>query len=79
MPRVAIKKKDYMIADFTKWVVGEMHTRGLRQEDMGQLLGISQQAFAKRVKTKRFNVGEAMVLFHEFDTPVEKIGQLLKY
>lgn len=79
MPRVARKKREYTASDFVKWLEGEMWDRGIKQEDMGQLLGISQQAFSKRVEKRQFDVKEIMLIFHEFDTPPEKIGQLLKY
>ena len=29
MPRVAIKKKEYMVADLPGWIVGRMHTMKL--------------------------------------------------
>lgn len=79
MPRVALKKREYTAADFIKWLESEMWDRGIKQEDMGNLLGISQQAFSKRVEKRQFDVKEIMLIFHEFDTPPEKIGQLLKY
>lgn len=79
MPRVALKKREYQALDFIKWLESEMWDRGIKQEDMGNLLGISQQAFSKRVEKRQFDVKEIMLIFHEFDTPPEKIGQLLKY
>ena len=79
MPRVALKKREYMAVDFTKWLLGEMWERGISQEEMGGLLGITQQAFSGRMKTHKFDIKEAMLIFHEFDTPPDKIVQLFKY
>ncbi|MCM1192920.1 MAG: hypothetical protein NC123_15570 [Butyrivibrio sp.] len=79
MPRVPLKKKEYMAADFAKWLIGEMRSRGLTQADMGELLGITQQAFNSRLTTHKFDIKEAIIIFHEWDTPPEKISQLLKY
>lgn len=79
MPRVALKKSEYMLADFSKWLKGEMWARNISQEEMGNILGISQQAFSNRLMNKKFDIREIMLIFHEFDTPSEKIVQLLKY
>lgn len=79
MPRVTLKKREYAEKDFIKWLKSEMEDRGIKQEDMGKLLGISQQAFSARVKKRQFNIKEVMIIFHEFDTPTDEIGHLLKY
>lgn len=79
MPRVALKKREYAENDFFKWLKNEMWDRGLKQEDMGNLLGISQQAFSDRAKKHQLDIKEVMLIFHEFDTPPDKIGHLLRY
>lgn len=58
MPRVAIKKKDYMIKDLAGWVAGKMHSCGLKQEDVARELGISQQAFSSRLNPKKYRSGQ---------------------
>lgn len=31
MPRITAKKKDYMVADLSKWIAGQMYLLGLKQ------------------------------------------------
>lgn len=81
MPRVAIKKKDYMITDLQSWIIGRMYTKGLKQKDLAELLGITPQAFSARLhKDKRgaskdvFTYGELLTLFKALEaTDEEKI------
>lgn len=59
MPRVAIKKKDYMIKDLAGWIDGRMHSLGLSQEDVARELGITQAALSARLNPKRYESGIA--------------------
>ncbi len=58
MPRVAIKKKDYMIRDLPGWITGRMHSKGIKQEYVARELGISQQAFSAKINPKKYASGE---------------------
>lgn len=50
MPRVTIKKKEYMISDLSQWIAGRMYAKKLRQQDMAETIGITQSAFCQRMK-----------------------------
>lgn len=78
MPRVAIKKKEYMTSDFVKWLVGEMRARNLKQKDMGAILGIKQNAFSKRLESGFFTYKDLITIFKKFETPEEEIVRLMK-
>lgn len=84
MPRVAINRKKYMIKDFTGWVLQKMKMNGIRQEDVGKILGIAQNSFSERVKKCRkegkniFTYEEAIVLLKEFEATDEEILRLMK-
>ena len=48
MPRVTIKKKEYKVSDFSKWIVGKMYEQGLTQADLAKMIGITQPSFCNR-------------------------------
>lgn len=80
MPRVVIKKKDYMIADLPGWIIGKMHIKQMRQADMAAELNISQQAFSARLKSAgkdphdTFSYGDMLTIFKVLEaTDEEKI------
>lgn len=78
MPRVSIKKKDYKVTDFKRWLIGEMGVRGIRQKDIGEWLGISQPAVCNKMKNGEFSLKELITIFEKFGTSEEQIGKLLK-
>ena len=84
MPRVAIKKKEYMIKDFTGWVIQKMKMNGLRQQDIADILGIAQGSFSTRVKKciktgqNIFSYEEAIILLKAFEATDEEILRLMK-
>jgi predicted transcriptional regulator len=84
MPRVAIKKKEYMVADLPGWIVGRMHTMKLRQEDVAKELNITPQAFSKRLqKDDRgrpkdvFRYGDLLTIFKVLEATDEEKLRLL--
>lgn len=84
MPRVSINRKTYMLRDLAEFIEGRMSTKHLRQEDVGQWLGINQQSVSRRLKqakegnNKAFNVGELIILFKNLDATEEEILRLTK-
>lgn len=78
MPRVSIKKTDYMVKDFCKWLVGEMRSEGINQAEVAEWLGISQQAISLKIKNGNFSFKELVIVFKNLNTSPEQIGHLLK-
>jgi predicted transcriptional regulator len=78
MPRVHINKKKYMISDFRVWVIGKMNVLGKSQADMGNLLGISQPAFGKRLRTSNFDYSQIITIFKELQATDEEIVKFMK-
>ena len=78
MPRVRIKKKDYIITDFRKWLVGEMAVQGIRQKDVAEWPGVSQPAVSNKIKNGEFTLKELLTIFERFQVTEEQIGKLLK-
>ncbi len=86
MPRVAIKKKDYKILDLIGWVTHQMKMLGLRQSDVAEALGISQQRVSvmlkipkkgERIPVDVFTYGDLLTLCELFGVSDEEKQKLL--
>lgn len=78
MPRVTIKKKDYMISDLSQWIVGRMYVMKVRQREMADLLDITQPAFSKKLKINYFTYGELLSILKKLEATDEEILRLMK-
>lgn len=80
MPRVTLKKKEYMIADLPGWIAGRMHRKKLRQEDVAKTIGIKQPSFSERLSKGGdvFSYGDLLTLFEELDATDEEILRLMR-
>ena len=78
MPRVTIKKKEYMISDLSQWIVGRMYAMEIRQRDMAELLGITQPAFCNKLKINYFTYGELLSILKTLEATDEEILRLMK-
>lgn len=78
MPRITAKKKDYKLTDFRKWLVGELNVQEIKQAEIAELFGITQQAVSHKIKTGNFTLKELFILFEKLQTSEEEIGKLLK-
>lgn len=78
MPRVAIKKKEYMISDLSQWIVGQMYAKHIRQEEMAGMIGINQSSFSKRLKQGKFSYGDLLSILKHLEATDEEILRLMK-
>ena len=80
MPRVAINKRKYMIADLPGWIAGRMRRKRMRQVDLAKQLDISQPALSARLLNENdvFTYGDLLILFKELDATDEEILRLMK-
>lgn len=78
MPRVAIKKKDYLLSDFSEWVIGRMKTLGYTQEQMGAKLGIGQSTFSEKVRQKKFTLADVITILQVLGASETEIVRLMK-
>lgn len=77
MPRIHQKKKEYKEKDFAVWVLGEMKLKGISQDEMAAEMNVSQPTFSRKAKSGEFTYKEIIILFQKFETPEEKITQLM--
>ena len=78
MSRVAIKKKEYKVSDFSKWIAGKMYELGLTQADMAEMMGISQPAFSNRMKKGLFYYADMLTLLNKLNATDSEILLLMK-
>lgn len=78
IPRVHINKKKYLLQDFTEWIIGRMRSLEKNQTDMGKLLGISQTAFGKRLKSANFDYPQILDILKELQATDEEILRFMK-
>lgn len=78
MPRVAIKKKEYMVKDLCEWIAGRMRTMHLKQADMGEMIGISQPAFKNRLDKGLFSYAELVTILNKLNATDEEILRIMK-
>ena len=78
MPRIKAKKREYAVKDFRLWLKAEMVMKEVRQEDLAKWLSMSQPSVSYKISNCAFDLKELLIIFEKLDTPVDKIGQLLK-
>lgn len=78
MPRVGIKKKDYLLSDFSEWVIGRMNILGYTQKEMGQKIGIGQSSFSEKLRNKKFTLADVITILQVLDASENEIVRLMK-
>lgn len=78
MPRVSINRKRYMANDFSEWIIGRMHSLNMKQKDLGQSLGISQQAVCQMLKSGRFEYQQIITIIKVLHATDEEILRFMK-
>lgn len=78
MPRVAINRKKYMVTDLIKWIVGQMHVMNIKQEEMGEVIGVNQSGFSKRLGKGKFTYVELISILKHLKATDEEILRLMK-
>ncbi|MCI9095505.1 MAG: hypothetical protein HFI95_04725 [Lachnospiraceae bacterium] len=78
MPRVSINKKKYLKTDLREWIIGRMKSLNLTQEDMSQMMNITQQAFGYRLREGNFKSDQLYVIFNRLQATDEEILRLMK-
>ena len=78
MPRVAIKWKQYKMADLSKWIHIRMKESGIRQWQMGEALNITQSAFSYKLRENMFTYKDLLVIFKMLGATDEEILKIMK-
>lgn len=78
MPRVYITKQQKLNNRLVMLIYGTMKIKRVTQTQMAKQLGISQQAFAKKLKNCQFTFADITTIFEVLDTPDEDILSVMR-
>lgn len=78
MPRVSIKKKDYLLQDLGDWIRNKLRRQKRSQQSLAEVLGISQPALYQRLEKGRFDYSELIEIFKELDATDEEILKFMR-
>ena len=78
MPRVAIKKKDYMKSDFSASIIGKLRKRKMTQSQLGKALGVTQGAVSIKLNQDSYSMDDLMIIFDVLEYTDEEILRFLR-
>ena len=66
MARVYVTKTDRQRDRLVAYVISELKVRGLRQQDLANYMGISQQALSQKIRRKSFHFEDYVQIVNYF-------------
>ena len=78
MPRVYITKQQQMNNRLVSLIYGTMKVQHVTQRQMADKLGISQQAYAKKLKNSQFTFVDLVTIFEVLDMQDEEILSVMR-
>lgn len=78
MPRVYITKQQQMNNRLVSLIYGTMKVQHVTQRQMADKLGISQQAYAKKLKKCQFTFVDLVTIFEVLDMQDEEILSVMR-
>ena len=78
MPKVFISKQDKLNNKLVSLIYGNMKVKKIPQREMADRLGISQPAFAKKLKNCQFTHADLATIFDTLDTQDEEILSVMR-
>lgn len=76
MPRVHITKTDRQRDRIVAYVISELKVRGLRQQDLANYMGISQQALSNKLRRKSFHFEDYVQIVNYFNADDYELRRL---
>ena len=78
MPKIFLTKEDALSDRLVMLIYGTMKVKRLTQTYMADKLGITQQAFGKKLKKAQFTYLELITVFKVLELPDEKILSVMR-
>lgn len=78
MPRIKALKTEYMANDLGAYIKGVMWRQQVKEQDMADALGITQQAMSYKIRQNSFTYKDLLIIFRELQVPDEEIVRLLR-
>ena len=77
MPKVYLSEQDRLNNRMSKWVFGELATRGLSQKAIADERHISPQAVSKKLRTQSFDFEDVCTFYRMFQPDMETLAWLI--
>lgn len=78
MPKVYLTKQDEMSEKLVALIYGRMKVRNVTQKKMADRMGISQQAYGKKLKNRQFTYWDLVIIFDELDIDDQQMIQVMR-
>lgn len=78
MPKSYITRQDKLNSKLVAYIYGTMKVKKIPQREMADRLGISQPAFAKKLKNCQFTFADLATIFDTLDTQDEEILSVMR-
>ena len=78
MPKAYITKQQQMNNRLVSLIYGTMKVQHVTQRQMADKLGISQQAYAKKLKNSQFTFVDLVTIFEELNMQDEEILSVMR-
>jgi len=75
LPLSVIERKKL---EFTKWIRGKKAAEKIRQKDVGEAIGVSQQAIGYMMRTGNIKYEDLIVMLKELHATDDEILQIMK-
>lgn len=77
MPKVFTNENDKLCDRLASWVYGQMRVRRITQQQMADELGITQQAFGKKLRRRQFSYRDFLTIVAYFGPEPGEIAWLI--
>lgn len=79
MPKVYLSEKDRLCQKLGSWVYGQMRINRISQAKVADELGVTQQAFSKKLKKCRFTYEDFLTFVKIFNPTQNDLLWLVSY
>ena len=78
MPKVFITKQDKLNDRLLTLILGTMRLKKISQESMASEMGITRQAFGKKIKSRHFTFSDLVTIFGVLELSDEQILSVMR-
>ena len=78
MPRIKEKKKEYLVKDFSLWLIGQIKENEMTQREVAYLIGTSQQNFSYKLNNHSFTYEDFIKLMEIFKPDEQELMKLVR-
>ncbi len=77
MPKVFLSKQDKLNEKLSVWIYGQMQTKGIKQHQLAEQMGMSQQLLHYKLKHKSFSFKDFLFVVEALQPDISDIAWLV--